>query len=238
MHPIFTNWLSAAPELQKDLEQPILLASRLIESVGLPWLSDFLIDDIFDDEYPGRERGNPYSSTPEKENSRYPHSIVRHDRAYRATRENRNRWRAIAQDILQNDIPDLIQWQIDQDIFQERGWIGYTCRHPKGDLPLSEIDNYETIKRFDSVCPRQGSRNLTILVTAEYPTRLAELRRQGKAETEEYLLTAFMATVTMLHEYVILLLVIGFKAPFAYNFADGYADPGSVTQSTGKTVAP
>ncbi|KAK5634538.1 hypothetical protein RRF57_010252 [Xylaria bambusicola] len=200
VHAIFTNWVGLTSEIREELEQPILLASRILEACGIPWLSDFLIDDIFDENYPGTQRDNFVISIPGHENQRCPHSIVRHDRAYRATREKRDKWRAAARDALQNDLPSLIQWQIDKDIFHERGWIGYTCRHPRGDLPLSEIDKYETIEKFDSVCLHEGSRNLTILVTAEYPARLAELRRQGKAQSEEYLLTAFMVTVTILHE--------------------------------------
>ncbi|KAI0509336.1 hypothetical protein F5B22DRAFT_638154 [Xylaria bambusicola] len=199
-HPIFSNWVGLTSEIQKDLEQPILLASRILEACGLPWLSDFLTDDIFDENYPGKEPGHFSISIPGNENHECPHSIVRHDRVYRATRQKRGEWRAAAQDALQYDLPNLIQWQIDEDIFHERGWIGYTCRHPRGDLPLSEIDSYETIEKFDNVYLHSGSRNLTILVTAEYPARLAELCRQGKAQSEEYLLTAFMATVTILHE--------------------------------------
>ncbi|KAI1365493.1 hypothetical protein F5Y08DRAFT_174280 [Xylaria arbuscula] len=201
IHPIFNNWVGVNSELYRELEQSMLLASRLIEANGLSWLSDFLVDDIFDEDYPGREHGNSFvSNLASEKNSVCPHSIVRHDRAYRATRANRSSWRATAQKCLRNELPSLIQWQIDEDIFHERGWIGYTCRHPRNDLPLSEIDKYETIRRFDDVCSHQGSRNLTVLITAEYPTRLAQLRRQGKAQGEEYLLTAFMATVTMLHE--------------------------------------
>lgn len=96
----------------------------------------------------------------------------------------------------------MIRWQIDREIFKEKGWNGYTCRHPRGDLPLAELDKYETIEKFDSISHHERSRNLTILVMAQYPVRLAELRRQGKARGEEYLLTAFMTTVTILHEYV------------------------------------
>ncbi|KAI1420532.1 hypothetical protein F5Y12DRAFT_719486 [Xylaria sp. FL1777] len=200
VNPIFVDWVETKPELQKELEQPILLASKILEAVGLPWLSDFLIDDIFDENYPGRESNGFSIPISAHEKNTTPHSIVRHHRVYRATRERQSKWRAIARDTLRNDLPKLIQWQIDEDIFQQRGWNGYTCRHPRGNLPLGEIDKYETIKKFDGISPQNGSRNLTILVTAEYPTRLAELRRQGKARGEEYLLTAFMATVTILHE--------------------------------------
>ncbi|KAI0914938.1 hypothetical protein F4823DRAFT_630032 [Ustulina deusta] len=200
VHPIFTDWIETKSELRAELEQPILLASKILEAVGLPWVSDFLIDDIFDENYPGREHGGSSIPIPAYEKNTTPRSIVRYHQACLATREKQNKWKGTARDTLRNDFPKLIQWQIDKDIFQQRGWNGYTCRHPRGDLPLSEIDKYETIEEFDSISPHKGSRNLTILVTAEYPARLAELRRQGKARGEEYLLTAFMATVTMLHE--------------------------------------
>ncbi|KAI0421166.1 hypothetical protein F5X98DRAFT_293311 [Xylaria grammica] len=199
IHPVFANWIASEPNLHEELEQPVLLASKILEAAGLPWLSDFLVDDIFDKRYLGRECGSSIP-IPAYGKRTTPHSIVRRLRVSRAIREKRLRERGTAWDTLQNDFPKLIQWQLDKDMFQERGWNGYTCRHPRGDLPLSEIDKYETIKKFDSISPHEGSRNLTILVMAEYPARLAELRRQGKAKNEEYLLTAFMATVTLLHE--------------------------------------
>ncbi|KAJ2985045.1 hypothetical protein NUW58_g5743 [Xylaria curta] len=170
-HPIFANWVETKPELLSELEQPILLASRILEAVGLPWLSDF------------------WSTT-------YSMSAIRGDSNVAAP----NPYSLIKGGVLRTEFAKLIQWQIDEEMFQQRGWNGYTCRHPRGDLPLSELDRYETIKRFDSVSLHERSRNLTILVMAEYPARLAELRRQGKARGEEYLLTAFMTTVTILHE--------------------------------------
>ncbi|KAI0803967.1 hypothetical protein GGR55DRAFT_339760 [Xylaria sp. FL0064] len=200
VHPLFVNWVKTKPELRKELEQPILLAGKILETVGLPWLSDFLIDDIFDENYPGRAPGDSSIVIPSRERNNTPHSIVRHHRMYGATREKKTKWEDSARDTLRNDLPKLVQWQLDENIFQERGWNGYTCRHPRGDLSSSEIDKYETIEKFDNICPHKGSRNLTILITTEFPARLAELRRQGKARSEEYLLTAFMATVTILHE--------------------------------------
>ncbi|KAI3331500.1 hypothetical protein HD806DRAFT_161726 [Xylariaceae sp. AK1471] len=200
VHPVLANWIETKPELHKELEQPILLAGKILEAVGLPWVSDFLIDDIFDDRYPGREQAHGFRPTSAYEKSVIPHSIVRHHRAPWATQEKQTKWTGFARDALRKEFPKLVRWQIDEDIFQEKGWNGYTCRHPRGDLPFGELDKYETIEKFDSISLHERSRNLTILVMAEFPARLAELRRQGKAQGEEYLITAFMMTVTILHE--------------------------------------
>ncbi|KAI8944933.1 hypothetical protein F4801DRAFT_159568 [Xylaria longipes] len=199
-HPAFANWIEARPELYQELKQPILLASKILEATGLPWLSDFLVDDIFGEDYPGRERTGCPGPASAHEDRIAPRSIVRHHRAPWATPEKQTKWRHFTQNMLRNEFPELIQWQIDEDMFQQKGWNGYTCRHPRGELLLSELDKYETIEKFDRISPHEDSRNLTILVMAEYPARLAELRRQGKARSEEYLLTAFMTTVTILHE--------------------------------------
>ncbi|KAI0529840.1 hypothetical protein GGR58DRAFT_509123 [Xylaria digitata] len=199
IHPVFADWTDSEAKLHEELEQPILLASKILEEIGLPWVSDFLVDDIFDEDYPGRVCGDSSTPLPAYEKRTTPCSIAKHTRVSRMTREKQTyRW-SFAQNTLRNDISKSIKWQIDKDIFKERGWNGYTCRHPRGDLPLSEIDKYETIQKFDNNS-HKGSRNLTILVMAEYSTRLAGLRRQGEAQGEEYLLTAFMATVTILHE--------------------------------------
>jgi hypothetical protein len=165
-------------------------------------VSDFLIDDIFDEQYPGRAQAHVSKSAPAYEKNEIPHAIVRHHQAPWATQEKRAKWTDSARDTLRKEFPQLIQWQIDEDIFRGKGWNGYTCRHPRGDLPLCELDKYETIEKFDSISLHERSRSLTILVMAEFPARLAELRRQGRAQGEEYLLTAFMTAVTILHEYV------------------------------------
>ncbi|KAI1115341.1 hypothetical protein F5Y14DRAFT_133836 [Nemania sp. NC0429] len=199
-HPVFANWFHVKPELQEELWQPILLASRILAAVGLPWLSDFLIDDIFHENYPGRERDASPGPTFAHEEGTTPRSIVRHHRDPLVPRAKQRKWIRSARDVVRKELPKLVQWQIDDDMFQQRGWNGYTCRHPKGGLPLGELDQHDTIKEFDSLSLHEDSRNLTILVTAEYPARLAELRRQGKARGEEYLITAFMMTVTILHE--------------------------------------
>ncbi|TRX98831.1 hypothetical protein FHL15_000173 [Xylaria flabelliformis] len=198
-HPIFANWIEAETELYKELEQPILLASRILEANGLPWLSDFLVDDIFGEDYPGREQNTCYESASMYEDSVAPHSIVRHHRTPWATPKKQAKWRRLTRNMLRSECPKLIQWQIDEDIFKQKGWNGYTCRHPRAGMPLDEIDEYETIQKFDRISLHKGSRNLTILLTAEYPARLAKLRHQGKARSEEYLLTAFMTTVRLGH---------------------------------------
>lgn len=203
-HPVFSNWATTEPELQKELEQPILLASRILKAVGLPWLSDFLIDDIFAEVYPGRQPNSCTRPVSPYTKSIVPHAIARHHRVSRAAAREKIKWRRAVQDTLRNELPELIQWQVDKDMFRQKGWNGYTCRHPRGELSLGDIDKYETIKRFDGVSPHGGSRSLTVMIMAEYPARMAELRRQGKAQGEEYLITAFMTTVTLLHEYVML----------------------------------
>ncbi|KAI1436092.1 hypothetical protein GGR50DRAFT_702133 [Xylaria sp. CBS 124048] len=199
-HPIFARWIKDRPELHKELEQPILLASKILEAAGLPWLSDFLTDDVFDDDYPGRECHDRLRSTTRDAGSVVPYSIARHHRASWENTQEKTRWMGSAQDTLRQEVPKLILWQIDEVMFREKGWSGYTCRHPRGNLSLSKLDRYETIELFDSLSPHEDSRNLTILIMAEYPARLADLRRQGKSRSEEYLLTAFMTTVTLLHE--------------------------------------
>ncbi|KAI1153989.1 hypothetical protein F4825DRAFT_222716 [Nemania diffusa] len=200
VHPVFADWIDTKPEFLQELEQPILLAGKILEAVGLPWLSDFLIEDIFDDDYLGRERSASSKSIFTHRESITPHSIVRHHRDSPAPREKQKKWMRSTRNILRDEFPNLVQWQIDKDIFRKRGWNGYTCRHPRGNLSLSEIDKYETIEEFDRLSLYPGSRNLTILVMAEYPARLRELRQQGQARSEEYLITAFMVTVTILHE--------------------------------------
>ncbi|KAI0398398.1 hypothetical protein F5Y17DRAFT_453970 [Xylariaceae sp. FL0594] len=163
VHPVFSHWIAAEAGLRRELEQPLL------KRVGF-----------------SRQSGCLGSSAHEQRGT--PASIVRHHQAHWATKEKRARWVGIARDALKNEFPKLIQWQIDHEMFGKKGWNGYTCRHPRGELGLDELDRHGR------------SRNLTILVMAEHPARMAELRRQGKSDSEEYLMTAFMATVTILHE--------------------------------------
>ncbi|KAI1083499.1 hypothetical protein F5B20DRAFT_595500 [Whalleya microplaca] len=199
VHPVFANWVEANPELREELEQPLLLASRILETAGLPWLSDFLIDDIFDEAYPGQEPSCSFRSAVPRD-SRAPRTIVRHHRAPWATSQLRDEWLESTRSQLRNEMARAITWQLDEEMFRARGWVGYTCRHPRGDLGLDELDAYETIEKFDRSCKDKRYRNMTILLTAEFPMRLAQLRRQGQEHGEEYLLTAFMTAVTILHE--------------------------------------
>ncbi|KAI0597860.1 hypothetical protein F4775DRAFT_601793 [Biscogniauxia sp. FL1348] len=203
IHPVFANWLGIDDaELWREMEQPLLLASRIVESAGLQWLSDFVIEDIFGENYPGREPSHASERTTfvTDDNRTAPKSIVRHHRAPWATLEQKRKWMITTQRRLRNEIASSITWQLDRDMYTEKGWVGYTCKHPRGNMPLDELDKYETIRKFDRSCRDRRYRDLTVLVTAEYPRRLAELRRRGLAHGEEYLLTAFMTTITILHE--------------------------------------
>ncbi|KAI0014371.1 hypothetical protein F4779DRAFT_7854 [Xylariaceae sp. FL0662B] len=203
IHPVFANWVKTDSAVRKELEQPLLLASRILETAGLPWASDFLVDDIFDAAYPGQEPSCSFKSArrPRDSGSRAaPRTIVRHHRTPWATSQMKEEWLGSTKDQLRNQMARAITWQLDGDMFRAKGWVGYTCRHPRGDLGLDELDRYETIERFDHACQDRRYRSLTILLTAEFPIRLAHLRQQGKEQGEEYLLTAFMAAVTILHE--------------------------------------
>ncbi|KAI1142313.1 hypothetical protein F5Y05DRAFT_221675 [Hypoxylon sp. FL0543] len=205
VHPVFANWVDADAELRKELEQPLLLASRLLEAAGLPWISDFLAHDIFAEDYPGRKPSSRCSfgySTPGPRdgNEGVPRTIVRHHQAPWASPEVKEEWNIAAEKQLRNEMASALTWELDADMFREQGWVGYTCRHPRCGLPLDQLDNYETIQWWDKGCEDDRWRNMSILMSTEFPKRLAELRRQEMERSEEYLLTAFMATVTILHE--------------------------------------
>ncbi|KAI1461364.1 hypothetical protein F4805DRAFT_279907 [Annulohypoxylon moriforme] len=204
IHPVFANWVDTDPELRKELEQPLLLATRMLDAAGLPWISDFLAHDVFAEDYPGRKPSCRCSFThsaasPRLNGEVVPRSIVRHHRATWASEEVKAEWIITAEDQIRNRMAKSLTWQLDTEMFSEKGWVGYTCRHPRNGLALDEIDRYETIQEWDKKC-EDGWRNQTILVTAEFPKRLMELRRQGKEDGEEYLLISFMAAITLLHE--------------------------------------
>ncbi|KAI0171863.1 hypothetical protein GGR52DRAFT_573017 [Hypoxylon sp. FL1284] len=212
IHPVFANWApDTDPALLRELRQPLRLASRLLEEAGLPWTSDFLAHDVFATHYAGRDpssrcgfsgRSSPSPSPPPVGGGSVavpPQTIVRHHRAPWATPEHACAWLGAARRRLEGPVTRALAWRLDADMYREKGWVGYTCRHPRGDLALDELDRPETIAWWDR---RQGGRcrNLTLLVADEFPARLAELRSQGRECGEEYLLTAFMAAVTLLHE--------------------------------------
>ncbi|XDG09532.1 hypothetical protein ABKA04_009147 [Annulohypoxylon sp. FPYF3050] len=204
VHPVFANWISADPKLHKELQQPLLLASRMLVAAGLPWISDFLAHDVFADDYTGRKPSCRCSFThsaasPRDDREVVPRSIVRYHRAAWASEEVKGEWISIAEKQMRGKMARSLTWQLDDEMFPEKGWVGYTCRHPRDGLPLDEIDKYETIQEWDKKS-KDGWRNQTILLTAEFPRRLAELRLQGKEDSEEYLMTSFMAAINMLHE--------------------------------------
>jgi hypothetical protein len=156
-------------------------------------MSDFLIDDIFDKQYPGQER---CSCLRPRCQQTAPQTIVRHHRASWATPELKKTWLKQASEYLRDKLPSSIEWQLDSEMFKEKGWVGYTCRHPRGDLALGELDKYEMVQRCDQSCKDLGYRRLTLLLMTEYPERMKRLSNGS----EERLLTAFMATITILHE--------------------------------------
>ncbi|KAH7030874.1 uncharacterized protein B0I36DRAFT_431119 [Microdochium trichocladiopsis] len=82
IHPVFANWRpDVEPRLKRELEQPLLLASKLLDGTGLPWISDFVIDNIFDESYPGRHAlgGSGFASTGTvvKVDARKPLTVLR-----------------------------------------------------------------------------------------------------------------------------------------------------------------
>lgn len=182
-------------ELFQELRQPLLLASRLVEHAGLEWISDFLIDDIFDEQYPGR--GKCQCPRPGCEQTTLK-TIVRHHRADWATEELKRSWVIEASEELKRGLSRSIEWQLDPDMFKTKGWVGYSCRHPRNDLPLEELDARDIIEEWDHRAKRahRKERKLTLLVMTEFPNRLKELPNNS----EEYLLTAFMTAITIVHE--------------------------------------
>lgn len=175
----------------------------------MPWLSDFFIDDDFsgdlsDETYTANHHhGRAHEGAPQP--------IPRHHRASWTSRDLKRKWLDDTRNALKSaELARSLDWQLDTDMFREKGWVGYTCRHPRSaEMGLEEIDAFETIVGFDRRATSEDSshggrkqkyRSLSVLVMAEFPARLQELRRAGREGGEEYLLTAFMATVTILHE--------------------------------------
>lgn len=80
------------------------------------------------------------------------------------------------------------------------------CRSRSGPQQMvtldATLDRPLTIWAGDEAAWEKGEKGrlMTVLVMEEYTTRMRELARQGREGGEEYLLTAFMMAVTMLHE--------------------------------------
>ena len=139
-----------------------------------------------------------------------PPAIARRHRAPWAGPEQRRQWLDGARRELGREgaLARSLEWQLEADMFRERGWVGYTCRHRRRPLALGldELDDPEAIARSDDAGRRSGRRyrDMTILVMAEFPARLRELRASSAPPPEarggESLLTAFMAAVAILHE--------------------------------------
>jgi len=194
IHPIFRNWVvgsSDRSDLLAELQQPLLLASRILEAVGYQWLSSF-----FPDEGHGA-RG--HCEAPRKLlGTSFLHSAaetVAEDASSDGALES-------ARVELSSALPRCIVWQLDADMFREKGWVGYTARHPRTGTGFQGLDAPETIEKWDRLTHMINAkyRSLAVMVMQEYPARLRELRRFGLEDTEEYIFTAFMAAVTVLHE--------------------------------------
>ena len=210
---MFTNWAPHAddPTLRDELRQPLLLAGRLLEAAGLPWLSDLFVDD----DNPRTEDANPSGHRHHYGIEPGPPAIARRHRAPWAGEELRRAWldntrRALGRGSqTENEFTRSLEWQLDSSMFRERGWVGYTCRHRRDPIAamLEELDDPDVIAQSDDASRGQGRRyrDVTVLVMAEFPARLRELGAVADTETAgesggEFLLTAFMAAITILHE--------------------------------------
>ncbi|KAK4192726.1 hypothetical protein QBC35DRAFT_423623 [Podospora australis] len=223
VHPIFDEWdwdlrgglpfgsdETPIARLLEELYQPLLLASRILEEAGLPWLSEFCVEDIFAETYPGRapsETNLPVEDeTPQVVIRHYhhDHDVQRFD--HDGCKKSRPPKRVLedTDKELRDKVARQIIWRLDGEILTVEGWVGYTCRHPlvNGRFNI-HLERPEEIlvadKWIEKWYPGMG-RWLTVLVMREYAERLFELRNEGLCGGEEYILTAFMAAVTMLHE--------------------------------------
>lgn len=204
VHPVFKNWAAADSKLLQELRQPLLLASRILDTdSALEWISDFIIDDIFSRGYPGAQFPQTQAYLGAQKNAT-PYNIARHHRATWASPGQRNSWLDKASQEMSQNMAKSITWQLDADMFAQKGWSGYTCRHRCSNPPISldELDRYAAIEAADHECTEQSlsQRHLAILLMAEYPARLRELAENGHGDSVEYLLTAFMTAITILHE--------------------------------------
>lgn len=192
IHPIFTNFAYPKddPSLLEALRPSLQLATLLLESAGLPWLSEFCISDIFSPSYPGR--------CPDLET---PLVVVRHHNASWATPDLRTGWLKMTDKKLKEANPQEIVWRLDGEIFRARGWIGYTARQQdpsKKGIELVGLDTPAEVRRKDWEAWSQGrgGRCLSVLVMRQYAEHLRALENGS----EQWLWIAFMCAATLLHE--------------------------------------
>ncbi|KAK3390200.1 hypothetical protein B0H63DRAFT_464936 [Podospora didyma] len=172
IYPIFHNWVIPDDDgdgeaLSLELGQPLLLASRILESVGLPWLSEFCIDDIFSPSYPGRRRRQQQpveddddgdNSGQEQEQTATPEMIVRHHRASWVSPRLARTWLASTAHELRTILPKSVVWKLDSDMFGAFGWVGCTCRHPLAFVGEDEaLDQPGVIRAADKAARKQGT---------------------------------------------------------------------------------
>ncbi|RYP54672.1 hypothetical protein DL768_000608 [Monosporascus sp. mg162] len=66
-------------------------------------------------------------------------------------------------------------------------------------MELDDLDTFETVAKYDA--RNEGRyRAMSILVMAEFPAHLRDLREQEREDGEEYLSAAFMTALTLLHD--------------------------------------
>ncbi|KAK3997395.1 hypothetical protein QBC44DRAFT_303600 [Cladorrhinum sp. PSN332] len=207
IHPLFSNFTVSAgddPTLLGELTLPLRLATLLLQCAGLPWLSEFFIQDIFSPTYPGYD---PDLQTPSV--------IVRH---HKASSHKKAQWIKSTSERLLSIPPSEIEWRLDSDILPTYGWVGYTARQQQQQqqqqqsssgsgswsgsgpgIQLARNDTPQNIKQSDfetSFYLRKKSRCLTVLVMEQYASHLRWLEKGS----EEWLFTAFMCCGTLLHE--------------------------------------
>ncbi|KAK3319301.1 hypothetical protein B0H66DRAFT_640535 [Apodospora peruviana] len=205
IHPVFHSWVvpgagghdgEEVKACWLELRQPLLLASRILKTAGIQWLSEFCIDDIFGASYSGRQEQDEQIDQEFKDREstipETPAVIVRHHRASWATSKLARKWLASTAHELRTVLPQYIQWQLDPDMF----------RFENGPAAIEALDHPETIRTMDEVAYQGGATGcfMSVLVMKEYVSRLSVLRRSGRFGGEEYMFTAFMVAVTVLHE--------------------------------------
>ncbi|KAK4221737.1 hypothetical protein QBC38DRAFT_117539 [Podospora fimiseda] len=197
IHPLFTNFTVPPGDdytLISELFPSLRLATLLLQSSGLPWLSEFFISDIFSPLYPGFDHL-----------LKTPTVITRHHSASWATPQQKYEWINSTHHILLSSaffLPDEIQWRLDPDILSRHGWVGYTARHQhfsSSGLNISLNDHPDCVLQSDKSTIsllKKTSRCMTILIMREYALHLRYL----STGSEEWLFTAFMCACTLLHE--------------------------------------